>query len=323
MKKLLISGMFSLYCMLGWAQQPVAVEISEKNMSKGSQMAVTVLVPEAKTKQIIPVWEKYVNNRSIGKRMGNLATSVGNIFRSDEKKVSRDILKVQKKGDELYVRAIQEPNITSHPVDVYAKVTELPDGSQLSAFFQYTDSVFMNESNIDKERVESIKSYMHEFGVEAYKSVVDDQIKAAKKVVAQQERIAKKIESSSRKAEKAISRYEVDIQEYESGIQEVNNDIKRMEDNIGLKNAAFSGLTKATPEYDVAKAELKNLGKEKSKNFSKIKSLKNKIKSKEQNIKSSKGKIAKNESKIAKQQAVIEEKEAIVDQLNRKKEEIK
>ncbi len=304
------------------SQYKVEVETGEKNMSKGTQMAFTVMVPESKSKDIEPLWKKYINNRSVGERISNLATQVGNIFKSEENKASRDRLKVDKKGDELYVRSIEVDKISKYSMDVYARIVEMPEGCQFSAFFQYTDSAFINESNVDAERILSLKTYIHDFGVEAYKNVVDDQIKAAQKEVSRQQGELKDIESNTKKEEKAITRYESDIQEYNAGIFAVENDIMRVNETIELRKTAFSVLIKETPEYDAAKKEMKELEKGKSKYFRDIKSLKGKIKSKELDIKSAKNKIADNELDMKKQRIVIKEKEQFVDQLIRKKEGI-
>jgi len=313
---------FLSIAILSHSQQKIEVEVGQKNMSKGSQMAITVLIPEAKPNDIEPVWKKYVNNRSVGERVGNLATQVGNIFKSDDKQVNRDKLKVEKIGDELFVRSIEQAIITKHSMDIYARMIELPEGSQFNTFFQYTDSAFINETNADPEQIQNMKSFIRNFGVEAYKGVVDKQIEAAKKEVSLQEEVLKDIESASKKEEKAIARYETDIQEYNAGIFEIESDIVRLDEAITANKSMFSTLTKKTPEYDIAKKALKDLAKEKSKYFSKIKSLKSKIKSKEMDIKSTKGTITQNDIKINNQQVVISGKQKIVDQLIEKKEAI-
>ena len=304
------------------SQYVVEVETGEKNMSKGLQTAFTVMVPEAKSNDVEPVWRRYVNNRSVGERISNLATQVGNIFKSDENKADRDRLRVEKKGDELYVRSIEEDKISKHSLDVYARMTEVTDGCQFSAFFQYTDSAFINESNVDVERILSLKTYIRDFGVEAYRSVVDEQIKEANKEVSNQENVLKDIEAKTKKEERAITRSEGDIQEFNAGIFEVERDIVRLNETITLKKLAFAELMKGTPEYDLAKKELKGLEKQKSGYFLDIKSLKGKIKSKELNIRSAKNKIADNDQSVKKQKLVIEEKQLIVEQLIRKKEGI-
>lgn len=301
------------------SQYKVEVETGEKPMSKGTQMAFTVMIPEAKTEEVEPVWKKYVNNRSVGERISNLATQVGNIFKSEENRASRDRLKVETKGGEMYVRSIEVNKISRYSMDVYARITQLPEGCQFSAFFQYTDSAFINESNVDDERILSLKSYIRDFGVEAYQSVVDNQIKEAKKEVSKQEGVLKDIESKTKKEEKSITRYESDIQKSNARIFEVENDIVRVNEIITLKKTSFSAMLKGTTEFDEAKKELKVLEKEKSACFREVKSLKGKIKSKEMDIKSAKNKIEKNEQDRKKQRLVIQEKENIVDQLAKKK----
>lgn len=320
MKRILLLSVFLSFCLLALPQQKLEVEVGVKNMSKGSQMAISIFIPEARLKDIEDDWKKYINNRSFSERIGNLASQVGNIFKSEP---NRNNLKVVKNGDEYYVRSIEEGKITKHSIDIYSRITEQIDGCYLSAFFQFTDSVFISESNVDAERISTLKSYIRDFGVDAYKYVVDNQIREAKKEVDLQESVLKGIKSDTRKEEKAISGYEVDIQEYEATITEVENDIKQLDQTISSKRAEFAHLKKGTPEYNTSKGELKELSREKSKNFRSIKSAKGKIKDKQSDIKTSKSKIEANDLKVTKQQTVINEKEQIVDQLIKKKEGIK
>jgi len=319
MKQFFLFTIFILANFWVQAQQKVEAGTETMTMSKGQQLAFTVIVPEAKTKDIEPTWKKYVNNRSIGERFSNLTTQIGNLFRSKENQSGRDKLKVEKNGDEFYVRAIKETSLTKHPVDIYARITELTNGCKLSAFFQYTDSIFINETNADQERIQNFKSYIRDFGVVAYQNVVEDQIDAAKAEVSKQEGVLKDIESNSKKEAKAIARYETDIEEYNAEIKTIETDISRLSENISGKKIAFETLTKGSPEYDIAKKELKDLAKEKSKYFDKIKSAKSRIKSKEMDIKSAKNKIAQNDIAEKKQQEVIDGKQKIVDQLVEKK----
>lgn len=322
MKKLVLLSMLLSLGFLAFSQSKIEVEIGEKNMSKGPQMAINLFIPEAKLKDIEPVWKKYINNRSIGERIGNLASLVANIFKEEEKKVVRDKLKVEKIGDELFVRSIEQTDLTRHSMDVYTRIIETPEGCQLHTFFQFTDSVFISESNTDKEQIQNMKTYIREFGVVAYRIVVDDQIKEAKKEVSKQEGVLKDIESVIKREEKAIARNEVDIMEYEAGIVDVQSDIRRLDESIGIKKRALSEQRKDSPNYDADKAGLKELAKEKSKNFKKIKSLKSKIKSKQADIKSIKSKIFQNDLKLVRQRTVIDEKEQNVEQLIQKKEAI-
>lgn len=322
MKNILLLSVFLLAGFFSGAQEKIVVNLEDKTMSQGLQMAATVIIPESKIKDVDPIWRKYINNRSLGERLGNLTTQVGNIFKNEENKVDRDKLKVDKKGDEWYVRAIDEPSITNHKLDVYARAADVPGGCQFNAFFQFTDSIFINKNNLEEERLLNLKTFIHEFAVEVYKSAVEDQIKEAKKVLSSEERVMKKIESGLVKEQKAISRYEVDIQEYETEIRAVEYDIVRTDTIMGRKKVELAMIKKGTPEYDVAKGEMKELSKTKSKDFGKIKSFKSKIKSKQGKIKSANSKIAQNEVKLTIQQKVIDEKQRIVEELELKKENI-
>lgn len=323
MKQLLLFGFLILTGFATYAQQPINVEVANENMSKGEQMAISVIIPESKPKQVISEWDDFVNKRTIGERLDNLGTQIGNIFRSGENKVKRAKLRMQKKGDEYCIRALEEPFISKHTLDIYAKVNPAVNGCGLSAFFQYSDSIFMSDSNIDQERLESIKSYVYDFAVEAYKSVVDDQIRIAKKDLSKQEKVARKIDASTRKAEKSISGYESDIQEYQDEIPGIQNDIKRVEDIIETKKPAFSQMTKESPGYDEMKTNIAEFQRDKSKNYKKIKALNKKIKSRKLDIKSANRKIHKNEQRVEDQQKVIAEKELIINQLEQKKDNIK
>lgn len=322
MKHTLLLSLFLIFGILVHAQQKIEVTIEDKTMSKGLHMAVTVIIPESNIKDVDPIWKKYINNRSLGERLDNLGKSVGNIFKNEDNKVDRETLKVEKKGDEWYVRAIDESSISNHKLDVYARASDLPSGCQFMAFFEYTDSVFIDQSNIEEDRLRNMKTFVHNFAVEVYQSVVDDQIKEAKKVLSSEEKTMKKIESNTVKEQKAISRYEVDIQEYEAEIRAVENEIIRTDTILVRKKIDFASIDKDSPAYDVAKDQLKELSKAKSKKFKQIKSYKSKIKSKQGNIKSSNTKIAQNDVKFSLQQSVIEEKEKIIQDLELKKERI-
>ncbi|WP_372775801.1 hypothetical protein [Mangrovibacterium sp.] len=315
-----------LFLSLGFileAQEKIDVQLEEKTMSKGQQMAVVVVIPESTTKDVDPIWKRYINNRSLSERFGNLSTSVGNIFKNDEAKVGRDKLKVEKKGDEWYVRAIDVYSISDHKLDVYARVSDSPDGCRFAAFFEYTDSVFINQSNAGEERLLNMKSFIRSFAVEVYQSVVDDQIKEAEKVLSGEEKSLRKIESNSRRENRAISGYQVDIQEYEAEIRGIENEIGQTDARIAIEKGEFALMSKKTPAYDAMKVQLKELSKAKSKKYKQIKSYRKKIAGKEGDIKSSNTKISQNLVREMTQQKMIQEKEKIVADLEAKKQNIR
>lgn len=311
------------FVQISFSQEPIEVVTSEKTMSEGPQLAFTVLIPESKSEEIVPIWKNYVNNRKFGERVGNFGTQIGNLFKSSEKKAERDILRTHKKDNELYIRSIEQSDITHHSMDIYARTTDLREGCQFSAFFRYTDSLFVNEASVDQETIESIKTYIRDFGVIAYQKIVDDQIKEAEKAVKEEEKNLKKMESDTKKMEKSIAKEEVDIQKYNTNIYESESDLARLDNSIESQKYSLASLEKKTPEYENGSKTLKSLKQDQSKAYKNITNNKKRIKSAQSDIKSYKNKIYNNEMKEIKQQSVIEEKEAIVDQLIQKKENIR
>ncbi len=319
MKTLQLFAVLLLISFIARSQKNIEVETGLLPMSKGEQMAFSVLIPESKANEIEPIWKRYVNSRSVGERVNNLTTQIGNIFRSDEKDAVRDKLKVQKNGNELFVRAIKEMSLTKESLDIYALLTNQEDGCKVSTFFQYTDSVFINDTSADKEQIQNIRSYIRDFGVIAYREVVDEQINKAKKDAKEEENILKDLMSASRKEEKAIVSHETDIDELKAEIKTIENDISRLDEIIDEKKLNLEMLIKKSPEYDIAKKEIKELSKDKSKYFKKIKSCKTKIKSREMDISDSKDKIKQHKLQAEKQQELIDGKLKIVDLLIEKK----
>ncbi|HAH26315.1 MAG TPA: hypothetical protein DCL77_21540 [Prolixibacteraceae bacterium] len=304
------------------SQNKIEVQTTEKEMTQGPQTAFTMLIPKSKAKEVEMLWNKYVNNRPANERFKNLTTGVGNIFKSKDKKTKRDPLKMEKKGDELHVKSIELDKISLYPMDIYAVINQLPEGCQLSAFFQYTDSVFINPSNTPEDRLNLISDFVRDFGREAYKNVVDEHIKLANRDVSREESNLKELHAGIQRAEKSITRDETLIQQYNTKISELRNDSASMIEAIASKKKEFSEMSKDSADFENTKAELKSQEKEKARIPREIRLLEGKIKSKELDIESARNQIAENELEIKNQQAVVQEKQQIAEELIREKGEI-
>lgn len=304
------------------SQNKIEVQTTKKQMSQGPQTAFTMLIPKTKTQGIEILWKKYVNKRTVNERFKNLTAGVGNIFKSKDNKTKRDPLKMAKKGDELHVTSIELDKISLYPMDIYATIKQLPEGCQLSAFFQYTDSVFINPSNTDEDRLGLITDFVHDFGVEAYRNVVDENIKQANRNVSKEETNLKELHASIQRAEKSIIRDESLIQQYNSKISELKNDSASMIETLALKKKEFSEMQQDSVDFKKAKAELKSRERENARLPREIRILKGNIKTKELDIESAKNQIAENEIAIKNQEAVIQQKQQIAEELIREKGDI-
>lgn len=322
MKRLYIFSLIVLIALQIRAQNRIEVDVSSKKMSKGEHTAFTVMIPNSETEEITAYWRKYVNVRPTGERIDNLNTQIGNIFRNKDNKFKREKLKMVRNGEELYIRSVAIDQISNYPMDVYATVTQLPDGSQLSAFFQYTDSTFIDTTNVEENLISAVEEYVRNFGVETYRTIMDNDIKVANKAVSREQNRLKDLQASTLREEKAILRNQNAIQEYNARISQLRADSANLVKNLESRQNELTELAKDSAEYMLVEKEINALEKDKSRFSREIRSLKTRIKSKELDIESAKNQIASNELEIDSQAKIIENKQQVAEQLIREKGEI-
>lgn len=322
MKRLFIFSLIMMVALYGQSQYRVEVETDEKKMSQGSQTAFTVMIPNSQKEEIEALWRKYVNVRPAGERIDNLNTQIANIFRSKEKRYKRERLKMTRNGEELHIRAVDISQISNYPMDVYATVTQLPEGCELNAFFQYTDSTFITVDSVDNSQSEVVREYVRNFGLNAYRTVMDANIKDANRDVAREQNRLKDLQASTLREEKSILRNENAIQEYKAKIAQLRTDSANMVKTIASKESELAELDKDSAEYMLVEKELTTLEKEKTRYAREIRTLKTRIKSKELDIESARNQIASNELEIDNQAKLIENKQQVAEQLIREKGEI-
>jgi hypothetical protein len=322
MKRLFLLSIVILMVFHARTQNKVEVDVSNKKMSKGEHTAFTVIIPNSQSDEIAASWRKYVNVRQTGERIDNLNTQIGNIFRNKDNRVKREKLKMVRNGEELFIRSIVIDQISHSPMDVYATITQLTEGCQLSAFFQYTDSVFVDETNVEENLFTTVKDYVRNFGVETYKTIMDNNIKVASKEVTKEQNHLKDLQASTLREEKAILRNQSAIQEYKAKIVQLQKDSANAIQNIASKEEELAELEKDSAEYMLVNKELTTLEKEKLRSTREIRALKTRIKSKELDIESAKNQIASNELEIDNQTKIIEDKQQVAEQLIKEKGEI-
>lgn len=313
---LIISIILALH---GHSQYRIEVETGPKKMSKGDQLAFTIMIPDAKTDEIEVLWKKYVNIRPSGERIDNLNTQIGNIFRKKENRMKRETLKMVRNGEELYIRSVEIDRISNYPLDVYARLIQLVEGCRLSAFFQYTDSAFINEENVDENKLALLQNYVREFGVEAYKTVMDKNIKLANKEVTKEQNRLKELQASTQREEKSILRNETAIQEFKDRIAQLKADSASLIETIDIREDEIASMDKDSVEFMLLDRELDELEKQKTRYAREIRTLKTRIKSKELDIESAHNQIATNELEIDNQTKVIENKQQVAEELIREK----
>lgn len=321
-----------LACVITEAQEKVEVEVSEKDMSEGSQTAFTVLVPESSVKVVTKEWKKFINERSIFEfaTKGTTQTfekaimGISNMFSDDKKTYSKKSLKIENGADnELIARNVVHEDISNLRLDVIARISAVDSGVYVSSFFKYADSVFISPSNTSDDNLNTIKDYIRQFGIETYKVVVDEQIEEEEKKLKEQEDILKDSERANKQLDKSIGRYETQIDQYEYNIKVLERDLEGIEERLQTYKSSLRNTDKKSYEYSSVKESVKNVEKERKKNLKSLKSNKNKIKKNQSDIKDAQNEIIANEQMHETHSEVIKKQELRVEEFKTKYSNIK
>lgn len=325
---------FSMICFLmGFnlmAQEKVELTVGNKTMSKGEQMAITVFVPEANTKLVENQWKKFVNDRPIFEFITKGTTNavqrvwigVSNIFSPEKRTFNKNSLKVEKKGNEFVVKNVIHQQVTNDHLDIYAHVTQAENGVYLNSFFRYSDSVFINEANVDQDIITSLKSYIREFGVDTYKKVVDGQVKREEDVLKRMENDLKKLKNKNASFNNSISRHDSNIGKYNNNIWMINNDIYNIENQLSQLKDEQRNLDRKSVEYATLKKEIKQKSSERSKAYRSVKRQKSKIRKSESKIKNIESDIRINEREQDTQMKIIENQKLRIKEFETKRQNI-
>jgi chromosome segregation ATPase len=319
---ILLAGLFAS------GQRKIEVFITEKDMSQGKQTAFVVLVPEAKIDLVEKEWKKYANDRSMiesitkgvpGRFIENTYKTIANTI-STEKELEKNNqkLRVVKENDEFVIRNIVHQHLTQHLLDIYARITQLDSSTQVSAFYRYSDSIFINESNVDEEAIISLKNYMYQFGIEAYKSEVQNQIDTEEKVLNRMKTTLNNMESKNESLEKAITRAESEIENCESEIEMNYERLPEANNMVANVKKQMLGRSKDSPEFAELKLQLKEREKEKKEIMNDTQRLKTKIKQQEFRIKKANSEILTSQREQETQSSKIEAQKSVISGLEEK-----
>src|ERR1041384_3578608 len=108
------------------AQDSLHVYQKDKEMSRGIYTGFSVDVPQAKLKDVVNAWKKYI-------KRGETKSSV------------------EKSGDEYTMTGTFLTNISAQPVNVYATIKEVEKAIRVTAYFTEDDSDFIStKANAEK-----------------------------------------------------------------------------------------------------------------------------------------------------------------------------
>ena len=297
--------------------------IEPKEMSRGKNTGFLINIPQSDYKLVESLWRNYVNERPLGTWIGSGMKQVGNLFRSSENKVAVDRLRIEKIKDELYLHAIKIDDLSEERLNVYAKIAQIQSFCQFVAFFQFTDSVFIGEQNVSPEMFSNLKNYIREFGIEAYRKAVMNELETAKADLREKERELKKLETKKVGFEKSINGLETDIYDVETELRLIQDDIKKQDEKLYNLKSERRRYSKKSYEYDSVTEQIKSEEKTKKEILSSIKKLKNRISKYDSGIKAEEGKIRQNLDQQEIQQRIISKQQLVVNEIAAKLEKIR
>ncbi len=282
---LLLLFFTNLLCL---AQENIMVITTEKSMSRGKQPGFSVIIPQAKLKDVTSDWKKYVKQKG----------------KSDYKE----------RDDEYILYKTVIPEINSDSVILYTTFSALADTAvELTSFICSKDSVFFGSAGGDEETAKNYNTFVRNFAVNEYRNAVQEELK-------NEQRKLELLEDDLANLEKDNERSENKIHSNERTNDRIKDEIKGNLKLQEIKSSAISEQQAVVATYieksDLKKAEekkLKEMEKEKKKLQNQNENLHKDIDTNESENKTLQKKIDKNNSEVipAKKKEIEMQKEHI------------
>lgn len=249
MKKLFFLG-WTAVSFTAFAQVPITVAESTQLMSKDTQPAFMVTIPQTTRKEIEKDWLKYVGIGIKGK------TTVTN-------------------GENIQMGAVYK-NISPSPYTVYSKVVETVDGVHLTAWFTENDKVFFTKS-INNDQGLAIEKYLRDFAVAEYQDAVKEELRVEQnklKTLEKQlgndinatEKSGKRMDNNNRSIEKRTDKMATNSADIDHANGKINNQ-KEMVNQTAADANANRGAKQTLKEDQREKQRLQNSNVSESKNI--------------------------------------------------------
>ena len=329
--KLLIIIIFVFFGFLAKAQDIIEVTIEQKEMSMGEQTAISVLIPETNVKLVENEWKKFINERPVlefvakgtSQTFEKAFIDISNLFSKDKREFTKNKLKVTKVNNELIVKNVLHEEVTNNHIDVYAIVNRYENGVKLSSFFRFSDSIFINKSNVNENTLLAFSNYLKLFGQRTYIKAVEQQLFNERRELRNLEGELKMQENKNKSMHSSIGRQETNIDECENTIRIVEKVLEKLEDEIAENKNNLRRLDRKTETYTTQKDLIKQLEKEHKKEYTQIKTQNSRIKRYQSRIRNLKADISVNLNDQDIQKKKIEEQKAKLNATRNKLNEFK
>lgn len=236
-----------------FAQEPITIREENVEMSKGSQPAYIVMIPQSNMKSVLKSWTKKIKQNTKSK--------------------------VEQNGAEHFIQGTLITEIYSDPINIYSAVIQVDSSVKLISMFE-VDSIFfepnVDDSRIDNERTyQGIKNLIYGFALEEYKKSVGEELKMESRELKDLADELGKLERQNTNYHKSIATKEQNILKSESELDLLGKQQERNLDEVDKNRVALSSAS--VEEEKGAKKILKSSENDK-------KSIENKIKKERKKI---------------------------------------
>lgn len=278
-----------------FAQESLKITEAARPMSKGSNNAFTVEVPQIKSADLQKSWTNYLKNNTKAKILNE-------------------------KGEIFTLGAIIN-KVTDRSINLYSRFQETTVGSNISVFYQI-DETFVSSENNPTVAV-SAKTFLYDFGKIAYAEAVQAELDREQKVLKDLEKELEGLHKDEDKELKNIDKLKREIEKSEDLIKVKKNEQDLKQKEITAQKEKMIGVSLNAEEKKLQDKLLKGLESEKTSIIKAQDSARKDITKSEAGIKTSQRNLASVKNNIeAKNAAIAKQKELVAkvqDKLNRVK----
>ncbi|MEO8088558.1 MAG: hypothetical protein ABI763_17200 [Bacteroidota bacterium] len=270
------------------AQDSLHVSQAEKQMSRGIHNGFSVDIPQARLKDVVNAWKKYI------KRGDNKAS-------------------VENNEDEYQITGTALTNITPQPMNVYAQIKEVEKAIRLTAYFTPDDSNYIS-SVVNGDQVYATERLMKDFARMQYRLAVENELNKETENLKNMENEKEDLINDNEKANKNINEYERKIDRANSEIESNKTEQSKRSADVANQKEIVRATTPKTETFDLEDKKLSSLEKELKKLEKEGESLHKDIDNWNSDIREQKRNIDKNDDQIKeKKEAISKQKDHVKD----------
>lgn len=297
MEKLLVALSIALNFLAITTQAQVILTVKEesRNMSKGSNNAFVIEVPQTKATDLKKDWQKFLKDN--GK------------------------LKIDDEKGELYTLNASISKISTNQLNHYALFTENATAATLVAFFQIKDTFVSSVNN--QTTAANITALVREFGKAAYTNAVEDEIKTEKKALKKLENELESFLKDEDKAKGSIAELKQKIEQNGTEIKVKKQEQELKQKEIMAQKEKIIGISLHKEEQKLQKKLISRMDSDKKKIIKAQSNLLKDIYKNESKIRETESEIVKIKEKQTAKTAEINKQKDVSQQVQNKLEAIK